>query len=89
MDALAVLDFSNVFTFNMSMLCWSGSDRLACNAGPALGPYEEEMKNIRWDVRSRVVYGLMHAWYVVAVPVDIVTFPFQIGTLYLVGPGAK
>lgn len=86
--ALIVMDFANVYTISSQMLCWNTAEKVACTASLAPQPYTQAMQEIRWDVRSRFVYGFSHAWYLIALPVDIVTFPFQVAGLFLYGKGA-
>lgn len=87
-SALVVLDFANVYTVSSQLLCWTDKERIACTASLAPQAYTEAMKQIRWDTRSRFVYGAAHAWYLVTLPVDLVTLPFQAAALLLYGKGA-
>jgi hypothetical protein len=87
--ALAVVDLTTTYNVTGYLLCWEDSDRLACKGSLGPEPYETAMKHIQWDVRSRVLYVAMHGWYLVTLPVDIITSPLQAAAVLLTPMGVR
>lgn len=88
-SGLLVMDFSNVYTFSAMHGVWQKESELVYFVQTPGGEYNEVFRDIEWKKRSRLSLALLYAWYVIAVPVDIITSPFQLGAILLVGPGAK
>lgn len=88
-QALAVLDFTTTYNVSGYLLCWQDSDQLVCKE--SLGPesYTTAMSRIRWDVRSRVIYVALHGWYLIALPVDVITAPIQAAVMFLTPLGVR
>ena len=87
--ALAIMDFTNIFSFSANTLVWDADETLTLNALPTLGEYDEIMKEIRWHERSRLTLGMRYAFYLFTVPADLITGPFQFAAILISGPGAK
>ncbi len=86
---LLVMDFSNTYTFSAMHGFWQKESELAYFVQAPGAEYSEVLGDIEWVQRSRFQLALLYAWYGIAVPVDIVTSPFQLAAVLLVGPGAK
>ncbi len=87
-DALVVLDFTNIYTFSAMLGVWQNDSGVSFLVQAPSTDYNLALGEIEWQKRSRITLGAMYAWYVVAVPVDIITSPFQIAGLYLLGKGS-
>ena len=88
-SGLLVMDFSNVYTFSAMHGLWQKESQLAYFVQVPGGEYAEVFRDIEWKKRSRLNLALLYAWYGITVPIDIVTGPFQMAAILLVGPGAK
>ncbi|MBL8019753.1 MAG: hypothetical protein JNM27_08825 [Leptospirales bacterium] len=87
-NALGVIDFTNVYTVSAYLILSENGTIKSVSALPP-GDYDPAMSGIDWNVRSRPGYVLMHLWYGVTVPLDIVTSPFQLVAILLLPPGAR
>lgn len=85
--ALVVMNFTNVYSFQSNFLAWQTNSGLSLNALAPLGDYETVMKDIAWRERSRASLAMHYAYYLITVPVDIITGPVQIAALLFVGKG--
>jgi hypothetical protein len=88
-SGLLVMDFSNVYTFSAMHGLWQNELQLSYFVHVPGGEYNKVFGGIEWRKRSRLNLALLYAWYGITVPVDIVTGPFQLAAILLVGPGAK
>ena len=88
-SGLLVMDFSNVYTFSAMHGLWQNELQLSYFVQVPGGEYNKVFGGIEWRKRSRLNLALRYAWYGITVPVDIVTGPFQLAAILLVGPGAK
>lgn len=86
-DAFLVMDFTNIYSFSAMQGYWQNADGLSYLAQSPPGDYNEAMREVAWQQRSRVSLMAMYSWYAVTVPVDIVTSPFQLLGMYLLGKG--
>ena len=92
---LAVLDFSNIFTYSANAIVWEkgadGKPFVACT-GLDYGPYDAAGLGIAWKERSRMIYLLRHGGYAGTVIADVVTSPVQL-VMYILtalsGPGVR
>lgn len=85
--ALLVMDFSNIYTFSAMHPYWEQGAVVTYFVQAPGTDYNEVMNEIEWVERNRFTLASMYAWYAVAVPVDIVTSPFQLAGLLLLGSG--
>lgn len=85
--AILVMDFSNVYSFMAMHALWQKDNGISYFVQAPGNDYKLVMKNIHWQERSRLKLVGMYSLYAVTVPVDIVTVPFQIAGLLLVGKG--
>mgnify|MGYP007009320257 CR=1 FL=1 len=85
--AIVVMDFSNVYTFSAMHAFWQNSNAVTYFVQSPGSDYNEVMKDVAWQKRSRLRLAGLYAFYAVTVPVDIVTVPFQIAGLLLMGRG--
>ncbi len=85
--AMVVMDFSNVYTFSAMHAFWQNSSAVTYFVQAPGTDYNEVMKDVAWQKRSRLRLAGLYAFYAVTVPVDIVTVPFQIAGLLLMGRG--
>ncbi len=86
-DALLVMDFTNIYTFRAMHGYWQSEAGLSYLVQAPSTDYNEVMREIEWRQRSRISLAAMYGWYAVTVPVDIVTSPFQLIGMYLLGKG--
>lgn len=86
-DALLAMDFTNIFTFMAMHGFWQNDTGLSYFVQAPSSDYNEVMSEIEWQKRSRISLAAMYGWYAVTVPVDIVTSPFQLIGMYLLGKG--
>ena len=87
--SILVMDFSNIYTFSAMQAFWEKAGEVSYLVQAPGTDYNEVMKDIRWQERSRLKLTGLYAWYGVTVPVDIVTSPFQLAGLLLLGKGAQ
>jgi hypothetical protein len=85
--ALLVMDFSNIYSFSAMHPYWEKGNEVSYFVQAPGTNYNEVMRDIEWHERSRIRLAGMYAWYAVAVPVDIVTSPFQLAGILLLGSG--
>lgn len=85
--ALVVMDFSNVYTFMAMHAFWQNSSAVTYFVQAPGSDYNVVMAELAWKERSRLRLAGLYALYAVTVPVDIVTVPFQIAGLLLMGRG--
>lgn len=86
-SALLVMDFTNIYSFSAMHPYWEKEAEVAYFVQAPGTDYNQVLKEIEWVERSRVTLAAMYAWYLVAVPVDIVTSPFQFAAMLLYGRG--
>lgn len=85
--ALLVLDFSNIYTFSAMHAFWENGPGVSYFVQSPGSDYGEVLGEIGWGERSRLRLAGMYGWYAVTVPVDILTGPFQVAGLLLLGRG--
>ncbi len=85
--ALLVMDFTNIYTFTAMHAYWEKDAQVSYFAQAPGTDYNEVMKDIAWQKRSRLELAGLYAWYGVTVAVDIVTATFQLAGLLLLGKG--
>lgn len=86
---LLVMDFTNIYSFSAMHGFWQKEAELAYFVQAPGSDYNDVLGDIEWVRRSRFQLALLYGWYGIAVPLDIVTSPFQLAAVLLVGPGAK
>ncbi|HNL10680.1 MAG TPA: hypothetical protein PKM44_09230, partial [Turneriella sp.] len=75
------------YTFRAMHGYWQSEAGLSYLVQAPSTDYNEVMREIEWRQRSRISLAAMYGWYAVTVPVDIVTSPFQLIGMYLLGKG--
>lgn len=85
--AILVMDFSNIYTFTAMHALWQKDSGVSYFVQAPGNDYNSVMEDINWQERSRLKLVGMYSLYAVTVPVDIVTVPFQIAGLLLMGKG--
>ena len=83
--ALIVMDFSNVYTFSAMHAYWQNGGDVTYFVQAPGSDYNTVMADVAWQERSRLQLAGLYGWYVVTVPVDIVTAPFQFVGMLLIG----
>lgn len=84
---ILVMDFSNVYTFSAMHALWQKDSGVSYFVQVPGSDYNAVMEDIRWQERSGLKLVGMYSLYAVTVPVDIVTVPFQIAGLLMMGKG--
>ena len=85
--AILVMDFSNIYTFTAMHALWQKDSGVSYFVQAPGNDYNSVMEDINWQERSRLKLVGMYSLYAVTVPVDIVTVPFQIAGLLMMGKG--
>ncbi|MFZ5630214.1 MAG: hypothetical protein ACOY5B_13870 [Spirochaetota bacterium] len=87
-SALLVMDFTNIYTFTAMQAFWQSPEGVGYFVQAPSTDYNVVMEQIEWRQRSRLTLAAMYGWYAITVPVDIVTSPFQLIGMYLLGKGS-
>ncbi|MFO1471214.1 MAG: hypothetical protein U1F27_09270 [Turneriella sp.] len=85
--AILVMDFSNIYTFTAMHALWQNDSGVSYFVQAPGNDYNLVMEDISWNARSRLKLAGMYSLYALTVPVDIVTVPFQIAGLLMMGKG--
>lgn len=85
--AMLVMDFTNIYSFSAMHPYWEKNGEVMYFSQAPGTNYNEVFSDVEWGVRSRMTLAGMYAWYAVTVPVDIITSPFQLAGLLLLGSG--
>lgn len=88
-SSILVLDFSNIYAIIALNPYWNKNKEVVYMAQPQGNTYDEVMKEISWNVRSRLTYIAMNGMYLLTVPADIITSPLQLILLLLGGGGVR
>lgn len=86
-SSLLVMDFTNIYAFTAMQAVWQSSEEVSFFVQASSTDYNVVMEQVEWRQRSRLTLAAMYGWYAVTVPVDIVTSPFQLIGMYLLGKG--
>jgi len=88
-NSLTVIDFTNIYAFSAMHVFWQKNAQVSYFVQVPGSDYGATMHAIEWQQRSYIKLGGMYLWYVVTVPVDIATSPFQMLWLYAMGKSVK
>ncbi len=86
-SSLVVMDFTNIYTFMSINPFWEKGPEVSYLVQASGNDYNEVMNEIHWHERSFLQYIMMHGFYILTVPADIITSPFQLIGIFLLGNG--